>query len=168
MQIGEVLLYGTNGVCRLDDVRTEKLGMNVRTYYILTPIRNSNSTIFVPEDNLKLVGQMRSLLTAEELSSLFSECADREEEAWISDARARSEYYKSILASGERAPLLSALRTLYVHRAELGAKGKQLCVSDESFFTRVEEIFVDELSTVLSLSREDGRVWLYRSLRLEK
>ena len=167
MQIGELVLYGANGVCRVDDSRTEKLGTEVRTYYILKPIRNEHSTIFVPMDNPQLVAQMKPLLRERELTDLLRECAESEEETWISDARARIEYYKGVLASGERALLLCAIRTLYIHRAELGVRGKQLCVSDESFLARGEEIFVDELSVVFSLSREDARALLYRGLKLE-
>ena len=168
VQRGKIVLYGANGVCLVDDVRTEKLGKEVRTYYILKPIRNESSTIFVPKDNLALVEQMKELLTSDGISELLRTCAQKEETERITDARARAEHYKNVLASGERASLLQALRMLYIHRSELGAKGKQLCASDESFFSRAEDIFVDELSTVLSLSRDEARVYLYRGLGLEK
>ena len=168
VEIGKIVLYGANGVCRVDDVRTEKLGTEVCTYYILKPIRNGSSTIFVPKDNIALVGQMKDLLTPDGIRSLLRSCAEEKETSRITDARARAEYYKSVLASGERALLLQALRMLHIHRSELGAKGKQLCASDETFFSRAEDIFVDELSTVLFLSREEAKAYLYRELGLEK
>ncbi len=168
VQEGDIVLYGANGVCRIDDVRTEKLGTEVRTYYILKPIRNGSSTIFVPKDNLALVGQMQDLLSADGIDILLRECAQAEETARITDARARAEHYKNVLSSGERSLILHSLRMLYIHRLELGAKGKQLCASDETFFSRAEDVFVDEISTVLSLSREEARAYLYRGLGLEK
>ena len=168
VQIGDIILYGANGVCRIDDMRTEKLGLEVRTYYILKPIRNGSSTIFVPADNPSLVKQMQPILSSGEIHELLVQVASEKEEEWVSDARARSEHYKGILSGGERALILSALRTLYIRRCELGARGKQLCSSDETFFSRAEDIFADEFSTVLSLSREEARAYLYRGLGLEK
>ena len=168
VEIGKIVLYGANGVCCVDDMRTEKLGNEVRTYYILKPIRNGSSTIFVPKDNPILVGQMQELLTADGIRAILRACAEEKETARITDARARAEYYKSVLSSGDRALILQALRMLYIHRAEIGMKGKQLCASDETFFSRAEDIVVDELATVLSLSREEARAYLWRALGLEK
>lgn len=168
VQIGEIVVYGANGVCHVDDVRTEKMGTEMRTYYILKPIRNGSSTIFVPKDNRTLVEQMKCLLTPDGLHALLRQTAEQAEEEWIADARVRGEHYKSVLVSGDRFRILSALRALYIRRIELGAKGKQLCASDENFFYRSEEIFVDEISVVFALSRDGARAFLYRGLGLEK
>ena len=166
-KIGTLVVYGANGVCRIDDIRTEKLGGTERSYYVLKPTRGTgSSTIFVPTDNDALVSQMKPLLSREEAIALFHEVAMTPDEPWIADARARGEHYKSVLATGKRRDILAFMRTLRIRRGELETRGKRLCVSDETLLSRAEDIFLDEISLAFELSREEAAEMLWRELKM--
>ena len=34
--IGDIFIYGSNGVCRITDIKEEKFGSEIKTYYILS------------------------------------------------------------------------------------------------------------------------------------
>ena len=50
-KIGDIFLYGSNGVCKITDIKSEKFARETKTYYILSPFFDSKETIFVPVDN---------------------------------------------------------------------------------------------------------------------
>ena len=71
-QIGDYIVYGTSGVCRVEkigpvdlpDVSKDKL------YYTLSPVRNPGGHIYTPVDNQRVV--MRPILTEDETEQLRS------------------------------------------------------------------------------------------------
>ena len=65
-QVNDMVLYGTNGVCRVVDIDERDCGGRMVEYYILKPIYASNSTVFVPVNNEKLTSKMRYVLTEAE------------------------------------------------------------------------------------------------------
>ena len=57
-QVNDMVLYGTNGVCKVVDIDERDCGGRMVEYYILKPIYAANSTIFVPVNNEKLTSMM--------------------------------------------------------------------------------------------------------------
>ena len=53
--IGEVVLYGSNGVCEITEITTKKIGKDSIEYYVLKPVCSDSSTLFVPTQNEMLV-----------------------------------------------------------------------------------------------------------------
>ena len=45
--IGEVVLYGSNGVCEITEITTKKIGKDSIEYYVLKPVCSDSSTLFV-------------------------------------------------------------------------------------------------------------------------
>ena len=68
-QVNDMVLYGTNGVCKVVDIDERDCGGRMVEYYILKPIYAANSTIFVPVNNEKLTSKMRYVLTKEEIDT---------------------------------------------------------------------------------------------------
>lgn len=109
----ELVLYGTSGVCRIEDIREESFTGEVRAYYILRPTADTgNSKIFVPADNEALVGSIQRLFSAEELLQAIAETPAIPREEWPQDGRARNKRCKELLASGDRACLISLIKTV--------------------------------------------------------
>ena len=61
--VGQTVLYGSNGVCMVDDVTEKRIGKTKMQYYVLKPLCNNTSTLFVPTANQQLVSKMRRILT---------------------------------------------------------------------------------------------------------
>ena len=83
-KIGECVLYGVAGVMTIVDIREESIGDVSRKYYVLRSARSrSESLTFVPADNERLGGLMRSLLAKDELESLAASAKDIKPLEWI-------------------------------------------------------------------------------------
>lgn len=154
LQINSYIIYGANGVCKINDIRKEKLCGTKQTYYVLSPIDNASSTIYVPVDNEALVSKMKSVLKREEIVSLIEDVKDRML-PWISDNKERGDYYTIVLSRGDRREILALIRTIYRKRLELTAQRKKLWAVDENALKRAEKIINDEFSLVLGIAPEN-------------
>ncbi len=116
--IGELVIYGTNGVCKIEDLRNEDFAGEARLYYILRPVAESGKTcIYVPADNELLVGGMRELLPADGLLAALAEAGPYLGDEWPSDGRGRNKRCKELLASGNRTALIRLIKTLKTESA---------------------------------------------------
>lgn len=146
-------MYGTNGVCEISDIQTRKVGDRETDYYVLRPVYNGNTTLYVPASNEKLVAKMKETLTKEEVIALIRSIPS-EECVWIENESERKEAYRSIVASGDRTELIRLIKTLHLHRAKQLEVGKKLHISDEKLLTEAEKILHDEFAYVLDIDRE--------------
>ena len=153
-EIGSYIIYGGNGVCRVTDVRSEKLYGKQQTYYILTPVGNPGAVIYVPADNEALLGRMKEIVCPEEILSLIAGLKD-EELPWESDNRVRGEMYDAVIARGDRRELLLLIRTVYRRKLFLSEQKKKLGAVDENALKRAEKLINDEFSFALSIAPED-------------
>ena len=111
-EIGSLVIYGTNGVCRIEDLREECFTGEARSYYILRPAADTgNSKIFVPADNKDLLSAMKKPLSARALAQIIRKTPAMTTGEWGTDGRARSKRCKEILSSGDRAALISLIKT---------------------------------------------------------
>ena len=98
-QVGERIIYGSRGVCEIEDVTCLKReGIpEDRVYYILKPLWNKDSTIMTPVDNDRIV--MRSLITKDEAERLISEMPAIEE-IHVPEEKQREQIYVPVLSFG--------------------------------------------------------------------
>ena len=152
-QVNENVLYGSQGVCRITEITTKEFQGTQTDYYILKPLENSASTIYVPVNNKTLTDKMRRVLSPEEIVQLI-DSIPREPSAWIENDNDRKETYKNILSGGDRMALLKVIQALYLHQEALRQKGKRLHLADEHIFKAAEKILYDEFSLVLHITPE--------------
>lgn len=60
-QRGEVVLYSAHGVCRITDIVRKTMAGETAEYYVLQPIYEEGSTLFLPTGNEKLTAKMRRI-----------------------------------------------------------------------------------------------------------
>lgn len=162
-KVGTYVLYGSQGVCRIDDVRNEDFSGQAKEYYILVPSDDPKMVIYVPTDAAPLTGQMRPLLSPEELNTMIRQgCADDTLE-WIADPRARNEMFKSILSGGDRRLIFRMLRTIHERREAQLAEGRKLYAADELAFERAEKLLHGEIATILQIGLDEVQTYI-RSL----
>lgn len=149
-QAGETVFYGTEGVCRVEEVREMKVGGETAAYYVLRPIYREGSTVFVPLKNELLVSRMRPLLTVEEIDRMIDE-VNEEDADWIDDASERKAAFQRVLLSADRRELLAMVRLLLLRRQNLQTCGKRLRMSDEQMLRDAEKLLDEEFSVVLNV-----------------
>lgn len=116
-QINDTVLYGTHGICRISDITVKKIERESIQYYVLVPVYQATSTLFVPVENPKLVSKMRRILSADEIHTIIRSMP-KEELIWIENDAQRYEAYNEILRSGDRTQLVRLIKTLYSQQQE--------------------------------------------------
>ncbi|MBR2292966.1 MAG: CarD family transcriptional regulator [Clostridia bacterium] len=161
--VGSFVVYRAEGVCRISDIKAESFGVigSKENYYILTPLNDEKSTVFVPVANETLVGMMRPLLSAEEITALATELRDCRME-WISDGRARNLRFREILGLGDRKELIVLANTVWEHMEEAMAHKKKPNATDEKALRRAKKLLFDEFSATTDLQSEDDLIPLLR------
>ncbi|MBQ7870703.1 MAG: CarD family transcriptional regulator [Oscillospiraceae bacterium] len=149
-QIGETVLYGTEGVCRIAEMQEMKVGGKKKQYYVLKPVYREGATVFVPADNEQLLERMKRVLSAEEIRQLLAEVCT-EELDWIEDPGERKAEYQKILRSGDRCAVVRMIRVLYLRRQHLRSAGRQLRSGDDQLLREAEKLLNDEFALVLNI-----------------
>ena len=148
-RIGETVLYGTEGVCTIIEVREMKIGRETAKYYVLRPVYREGSTVFVPVNNQMLLAKMRPLLSVDEINAMLTDISGEE------DASQRKTEFQRILLGGDRQELLRMIRTLYLHRQCLQEKGKRLRTNDDQMLRDAEKLLNDEFALVLGIKQRE-------------
>lgn len=152
--VGAVVIYRNEGVCRITDTITKRLGDKNIEYYVLKPVHKENSEIFVPKNNSVLVEKMRKVLSKDEIMQLIKKIPE-EGNIWIEDSDERKESYKKILESGERTELVKLIKTLHTHKQKQKKSGKKLRISDERILKDAERMLYDEFAYVLDIPHSE-------------
>ena len=151
---GEHVVYGTHGVCCIKELTSMPFGSEMRDYYVLSPIGETRSTIFVPVDNSSLTDQMKKVLTRAEIDKLIASVAPGAVK-WIASDQERKEYCVSTIKSGDRLEIMNMIGMLCVHRDEMKGQKKHFHVTDERYLKEAEKLIHDEFSFVLGIARAD-------------
>ena len=136
--VNDTILYGTHSKCKITDITEQKFNGSTNKYYILQPLHNASSTIYVPMDNEKLIAKMRRILSEEEIYELIKAMPDKNG-AWIENKNERNEYFRSILSNGDRAEIIKLIKIIYQHKEELKAIGKSFTLLTNSFSRRLRK-----------------------------
>ena len=166
-QVGETVLYGMDGVCKILEIAAKDFGKGPTDYYILKPVYSNGSTIFVPTGSEELTAKMRRVLSAEEIYALI-EAMPEEDTIWIDDENQRKQRYQEILHSDDREGMVQLIKTLYLKQQELQARGRKLQAADERAKEEAERILYEEFAHVLSIQRDQVLPFIMRQLEPEE
>lgn len=152
----DILVYGNNGVCRVSDIRKERFsGSSPKMYYILSPVFGSQSTLYVPTENLKLSSKLRPVMLKETLEEMMN-TAKITEVSWVNDDRKREEQFHSIVSNGLSCELLLVMKAIIIRRNELKKKIKKLHASDERVLAICEKIVGEEYAYAFGVDVDDA------------
>lgn len=149
--VNEIIHYGGSGVCRIQEITTMRFGRTRERYYVLKPVYQNSSLIYVPVDNEVLVAKMRPALTREEIDALIVEMP-RVETAWEDDSQLRKTNFDAMLRSNECRDLVVLIKTLQEHKSKRQKLGKALHVSDETYLREAQRLLFDEFAGPLGLT----------------
>jgi CarD family transcriptional regulator len=149
-KVNDVVIYGSAGICRIVDIRDEKLGDEVNKYYILKPVFDEKNTFFVPVLNENLTSKIHDILTYDEALEFAKKIRDIEP-LWIDNDKERYVTYKTTLDRGSREEIVSVVKALREREASLFRFGKKLRGSDETTMRQGDKIIKNELAFVLNV-----------------
>ncbi|MBR5449550.1 MAG: hypothetical protein IKV43_06130 [Clostridia bacterium] len=154
--IGEKVVYGAYGVMEVIDMRDVTFDDRVRKYYVLREAgNNTSSETLVPMDNEIVVSHMKRLLTKEEMIDAIRAAKAETDFHWPPDNRARAEYFKTVIASGDRVAILVMIRSVIEAGKLRAAEGKKNFLSDETAMRKAEKVLYSEIALVMEIPLSD-------------
>lgn len=159
LELNSTVFYGTIGVCVVDSIEKKKMGRNIQEYYVLKPVAQCSSTVYVPVNNEILLAKVREVVSAEEIKKLIKETDGAD--LWIENESERRNAFGQIVTTGTCCERLGLMRTIRKKQRELTEKSKRLHLSDERIFKEVSRMICDEFSYVLNLTIKEVEELIY-------
>lgn len=163
-QIGDQVVYGMHGVCRVVEEEKRSVDRKQVIYLVLEPVGQNGSRFLVPTHNAAAMAKIRSMLTKEELDAMLT-CNAVRTDGWIREENLRKQTYRELIGSGDRIRLMQMVRTLYQHKAEQAAAGRKVHLCDDNFLRDAEKLLTSEVSIVLGMEQEQAKQYLRDKLK---
>nr|WP_302597923.1 CarD family transcriptional regulator [uncultured Cellulosilyticum sp.] len=162
--VGDYMICGANGVCKVEEVGPlEVSGIEKETmYYTLRPVYASESTVFTPVDNEKII--MRPILTKEEARALVDEIPDIEIFV-VDDDKKKEILYKEALRSCDCKQLVRIIKTTYLNQKARLAAGKKAIMGDKKYFQMAEEHLYNELAIALGMDKSEVKAFIVNRVK---
>lgn len=153
--------YGQKGICKIDEISEFDFGPDrkKRLYYVLKPVFDKNSKIYVPVKNEELTNCMRKILTEDEINSIILSIKN-EKICWIKDHKQRTEKFNRILKQRDERQLLQMIRCICMK-----TEGKKLSGTDMQMLKKAEQILDQEFSFSLKIGTDDVRGYIINKLK---
>ncbi len=154
LSIGDIIVYGSEGVCKVVDLQEIAFSSNdKKEYYILVPELNTSSKLYLPKDNDVLMSRVKPLLTYEEIKELIQDTSNTIE--WIEDSKARNKYYKELMSTYNRNNVFAIAKQLYL--VKTGKLVTQVNFTNwmDDMLKKAAGILYSEFAYVVNLSEEE-------------
>lgn len=165
-QLGDGVVYGIHGVCRIVDVESRRVDRKTVEYYVLTPCAQPEARFYVPMHNQTALAKMRRLLTPQALESLLVS-SETQQDCWIPEENLRRERYRQLIARGTCAELMGMIRALNRHRQQQLEAGRKFHISDENFLKDARRVVSTEVAQILGISGPEAEEYLQNRLERE-
>ena len=163
-QIGDQVVYGVHGVCRVVDQEERVIDRKRVTYLALVPVGQAGSRYLVPTHNTVAMSKLRHMLSKEELAQLM----DSEEvraDVWIRDENQRKQTYRELIGSGDRTKLMQMVRALHRHKIAQAAAGRKVHQCDDNFLRDAEKLLLGEVSIVMEMDSDHAKQYISSKLK---
>lgn len=145
-KVGDLIIYSTHGVCKIDDICEKKFQDVTREYYILHPLDDPELTISVPVDNEKVV--MLEIMDEKEARNILKSFEEPGIE-WIDDAKQRNRKYSSLINKGDRDAIVKIANTLMRKQKEAKEKKERMYDQDKKMLEQIQKVIFQELAASL-------------------
>lgn len=145
----ELIMHESAGVCRLTG--REKLDRHHGYYYVLRPLYDSSSTLYVPVDSDRT--QLRPIMSREEALALIDQLP-RVELLHFDSLNDQKQRSTEILKAGNQLQLAQLAKTIYQAQSRRSRSSKSTYTSDHSILRQVEKLLFGELAAALEIDRE--------------
>ncbi len=148
--IGDYMVYGINGVCRVQDICASPFDKkDTRTFYLLKPLgTGEGSVIYTPVDNVQVL--MRPLMTKEQAAELIERMPGLEP-LEVPMEKMRRDLYRQAMQSCDPEQYVRLIKTVYRRRMDMMQQHKRLSETDSDFERNAKLSLYHELSVVLDV-----------------
>lgn len=166
-QAGDLIMYGTTGVCRVEGIGLpDAIPDDGTQYYKLTPIYDTE-VIYIPVSTKAF---MRPVMTKEQAEKLIDRIPEIPEDVCSGcDMKMLSERYRACLSTHDNDDLIRLIKSVYLKNERSLRAGRHMGQIDQQYMKRAEKLLYGELAVALEM--EYDRVQPYikkRVTELEK
>lgn len=154
LAVGQTVVYGTQGVCTVKELSMLKLGKTKGEYYVLSPLDDPGSTVYVPTANEKLMSRLHPVLSSDEADALIIEAINEPLE-WIVSDNERKAVCDEIVKNGSRKQLMQLIAMLYRRREALKDQKKHFHNVDAQYLKTAERMLHGELAYALGINADE-------------
>lgn len=161
-QPGELLVYGTTGICRVEEITTPDITRadRGRRYYLLKPLYQ-DGVIYAPVDSDKV--PIRPVISQEEAEALIDLIPSiRAEACRAPTLQVLAQHYQSAVRSHDCKELLELMMSIYAKQRQAEAQKRRLGMVDERYMKQAERLLYGELSAALNIPYEDVQPYIAR------
>ena len=159
--VGDLVVYGGEGVCRVDGVGTpHTLGYDkTKEYYTLSPLYRSGQ-VMTPVDTRVL---MRSVMTAQEAADFRAALPQLPPEAPEGPGqRAAKDHYHDVVTSYDCGRMAAMIKHVCHRRHWALQHGRKVSQLDERYLRRAEDQLYGELAAALGIDRQEVCAYIRR------
>lgn len=166
-QIGEFVVYGCQGVCRIAAIEERTINRKKVSYYVLMPVEQTGATYMVPSENPATLAKLRPIISREMLDELLNS-EKVQKTSWISDENLRKQRYRELITSGDYGALLQMIHMIHRHKAEQAAAGRKLHMCDDNFLRDAQRLLEGEFSIVLGIAPDQVGAYIIAALNRDR
>lgn len=153
-QVGELIVYGGEGVCRVEAVGPITMSgvKSDKPYYTLAPLYRMGK-IYAPVDTTVL---MRPVLSRKEAEDLIRKIPEIEAPCFTErNPRVLGAFYQEIIRSHDCSDMIVLIKTAYRKSQARRARGAKPGQVDERYMKRAEDLLYGELAVALDMTKEE-------------
>lgn len=159
---GDTVMHPAEGVCSIVELRRMDLSGAQRTYYILKPTTEKNSsTVYLPVARGNTI--LRRLLSKADILTTIHRSREYAS-LWITDSKQRKEAFTRILSEGDYAKIIRMMQEIHEERLRRTQEGKKACAADEAILAEAERLLHQEFSYVLRMTLEETAEFVCKEL----
>lgn len=167
-QLGDLVLYGSTGVCRVSEIREQDFPTTgeKKLYYILRPLYE-DCTISAPVDSDKVF--IRPIISRDEAERIIEDIPNVEVKVYHSRvSRELTEHYEAILKHHDCGSLVEMTKSIYAKKQSFQDQKRKFGTVDERFLKRAEDLLFGELAAALEIPRDQVQGYIESKLEYAK
>ena len=151
-QIGDLVVYGSMGVCRIDGF-SQPDSRDKKQFYCLAPLYQSG-VVYTPVEPGKI--PLRPVMSREDAAALLARIPHIAAEVFKERTlQLLAQRYQTILQSGDSFQLLTLILSVREKRRQAELLNRRLGMVDERFCRQAERLLFGELAVALSIPMEE-------------
>lgn len=159
---GDAVVCNGTGVCTITDIRKERFGSDVQTYYLLLPVyENCPTKIYIPVANEKT--RLRSLITKEEIFSILDSVKETQS-VWNDDDKMREKDFHDIIKSGDYTKIIKMISEIHQYQQMKKNNGGKLRQTDENAMKEAEKTVSNEFAYVLDITPQEVKHFIIHKI----
>ena len=160
-KIGDLVMYGATGVCRVEAVSEEKFSLEeLQMYYVLQPLYQ-NGRIYAPVENNKVY--MRHIISEDDANELIDDMPSVEAEAVkCGSVQQLSKHYQSVIDTHDCKNLVQLAKSIRLKEEAANRQNKHLGQIDKKFMKRARNLLFEEFAAALNIKKSEVAGYINR------